>query len=271
MPHLDVDGASIYYETSGTPGSPTLLLIHAGIATLRMWDDQVEALARDHYVVRYDTRGFGLTESQNVVFSNRSDALALLDHLGVHKATVIGASRGGSIALDLALEAPGRVLGVVVIGSGPSGFPEVELTDREDELFDELDDLYEAGDFDELHRREAAFWALGPLRTEDDVDPAFVERAYDLNLANIARIDEEPEPVPLDPPAYERVSDIHAPTLVMVGAHDITPALTQYEYLVTTIPDADGCRFHNAAHLPSVERPEEFERVLTDWLEQHAL
>ncbi|WP_213815351.1 alpha/beta fold hydrolase [Glaciihabitans sp. dw_435] len=271
MPYLDVEGASLYYETDGAADSPCLLLIHAGIASLRMWDPQIAALASDHFVVRLDMRGFGLTESQNIEFSNRADALAVLDHVGVHKATVIGCSRGGGIAIDLTLDSPGRVLGLVVIGSGPSGFPEVELTDREDELFDEVDAAWEAGDWIRQNRLEAALWDFGPERREEDLDPAFVATAYELNAINISHIAEQPIPIGLEPSAYGRVSDIEVPTLVMVGDFDITPALLQYEYLVTTIPHADGCRFPNAAHLPSVEQANEFERVLLDWLGTHGL
>jgi pimeloyl-ACP methyl ester carboxylesterase len=271
MPHLDVNGASLYFETDGSPEHPALLLIHAGIANLRMWDPQIEALAKDHYVVRFDTRGYGRSDTQNVDFSNRADALAVLDHLGVLKATLIGCSRGGSIAIDLALESPGRVLGLVTVGSGPSGFPEVELTDREDELFDGLDEAFDAEEWEKLNRLEAELWDFGPLRDKADLDPAFVETAYALNLANLPHAEENPTPLPLDPPAYGRVTDIVVPTLVAVGDHDITPALTQYEYLVTTIPNADGCRFPDAAHIPSVEQAAEFERVLIEWLAAHSL
>jgi pimeloyl-ACP methyl ester carboxylesterase len=271
MPHLDVNGASLYYETSGDAANPALLLIHAGVASLRMWDPQIDALATDHFVVRFDTRGYGESATQNVEFSNRADALAVLDEVGVLKATLIGCSRGGSIAIDLALEAPGRVRGLVVIGSGPSGFPEVELTDAEDALFDGLDDAFEARDWERLNRLETALWDFGPLRDEADLDPEFVARAYALNRVNLTHVDEEPAPIGLEPPAYGRVSDIAVPTLVVVGDHDITPALTQFEYLVTTIPNADGCRFPDAAHLPSVEQAAEFERVLVEWLGEHGL
>jgi pimeloyl-ACP methyl ester carboxylesterase len=271
MPHLDVNGASLYYETDGGISSPAVLLIHAGVATLRMWDPLVPALAADHFVVRFDTRGYGMTETEDVPFSNREDAIDLLDHLGIARATVIGGSRGGSIALDLAIEHPDRVTGVVTIGSGPGGFPELELTDREDAAFDELDALYEAGDWDELARKEAELWDFGPERTAADLDPGFVELAYALNAVNARHGGEDPTPIPLEPPAYDRVVDIAVPTLVMVGDHDLSPVLAQYEYLVSTIPGADGCRFPDSAHLPSVEQPAEFERILLSWLAEHGL
>jgi 3-oxoadipate enol-lactonase len=271
MAHLEVNGASIYYETDGDPTRPALLLIHAGIANLRMWDPQIAALSADHFVVRFDLRGFGQTETQNVVFSDRADALAVLDHVGVHKAAVIGCSRGGGIAIDLALESPGRVLGIVVVGSGPSGLPEIELTDREDGLADAMDAAFESERWDEVNRLEAEFWDFGPLRSKSDLDPGFVETAYALNAANLPHAEEAPVPTPLEPPAYERVTDITVPALVMVGDHDVTPILAGYEYLVTTLPHADGCRFPDAAHLPSVERADEFERVVVGWLAEHSL
>ncbi|TBN58071.1 alpha/beta fold hydrolase [Glaciihabitans arcticus] len=271
MPYLELSGARLYYETAGTPGSPALLLIHAGIANLRMWDPQVEALAAGHHVIRFDTRGYGLTESQDVLFSNRADAIALLDELGVSRATLIGCSRGGSIAIDTALEFPTRVAGLVTIGSGPSGHPAVDLTDREEELFTALDEVEESGDWEKLLRLEAELWDFGPLREAEDLAPTFVLKAYELNLANLPRTGEAPMPIPLDPPAYGRVDAIAVPTLVIVGDHDITPAIVQYEYLLSSIPDAAGIRYPDAAHIPSVEHPERVEWDLLHWLELHNL
>ncbi len=271
MPHIDVPGASLYYETSGSVSAPALLLIHAGIANLRMWDPQVEALAKDHFVIRFDTRGFGQTETQDVEFSNRADALAVLDHLGIRTATLVGASRGGTIAIDMALESPERVRGLVTIGSGPSGFPEIELSEAEDAMFDELDAAFEAGDWHELARLEVRLWSFGPLRREEDLDPEFVATAYELNRVNAVHAEEDPTPIPLDPPAFDRVGEITVPTLVTVGEYDLTEILAEYEYLLSTLPNVTGCTFREAAHLPSVERADEFTRVLTDWLAQHRL
>ncbi|TFB98965.1 alpha/beta fold hydrolase [Cryobacterium sp. HLT2-28] len=271
MPHLTVPGASLYYETDGHASAPALLLLHAGIANLRMWDPQIAALAAGHFVIRFDSRGFGQTSTEDVAFSNRADAVAVLDHLGVAAATLVGCSRGGSIAIDLALEHPDRVTGLVTIGSGPSGFPEVELTEAEDALFDELDRAFDVKDWHRLARLEVALWAIGPLRTEADLDPEFLSTAYALNRVNVVHAEENPLPIPLEPPASIRVVDIEVPALVTVGEFDITPALAQYEYLLSTLPQATGCTFRNTAHLPSAERPAEFERVLLAWLAENRL
>ncbi|TFB75358.1 alpha/beta fold hydrolase [Cryobacterium glaciale] len=271
MPRLDVPGASLYYETQGDPDSPALLLIHAGIATLRMWDPQVAALAAHHYVIRFDTRGFGQTTTENVEFSNRADATALLDHLGVARATLIGCSRGGTIAIDLAVASPERVAGLVTIGSGPSGFPDVELTEKEDALFDKLDAAFTARQWPRLARLEVTLWAVGPTRKAADVDPAFLALAQELNLRNVIHATETPLSLPLEPPALDRVSDIDIPALITVGELDVTSALAHYEFLLEMLPQASGCTFRGTAHLPSVEHPLEFQRVLVSWLATNSL
>lgn len=271
MPHASVPGGRLYYELDGDASDPTLLLIHAGIATLRMWDPIVGPLSRGHQVVRFDTRGFGETESDDVEFSNRDDALRLLDQLDIERATVIGASRGGQIALDLAVEHSDRLSGVVAAGANISGFPEVELSDAEDELFNALDAAWQGEDWPVLMDTEVRMWAVGPARDPGDIDPDFLDTARMLNRLNIARIEQKPVPLALEPPAFDRLVDIELPTLVVVGEYDLTPTLVQFEYLAEQISDADTCRIADAANLPSVERPGAFLACLEPWLERHGL
>jgi pimeloyl-ACP methyl ester carboxylesterase len=80
---LNHNGASLYVESHGSLSNPAVLLIHAGVATLRMWDTAVPWLAHDHFVIRYDARGFGRTTSDTSKFSNHEDVLAVLDHFGI--------------------------------------------------------------------------------------------------------------------------------------------------------------------------------------------
>jgi pimeloyl-ACP methyl ester carboxylesterase len=271
MTFLEVPGGRLYFETVGNPASPAVLLIHAGVATMRMWDPQVAALAQDHFVIRYDTRGFGLTESDSEPFSNRADAAALLDHVGVTHATLVGASRGGSIALDIALDLPGRVSGLVTIGSGPGGFPEQELTAAENSAFERIGAAEEAGDWPLLNRLEAELWDFGATRDASDLDPGFVATAYALNAANLPHASDDLSPVPLLPQAYGRVRNITVPTLIVVGDHDLSETIAQFEFLADTIPNAESHRFADAAHLPNVEAPAEFETLLLEWLKGHQL
>ncbi|MGH2399453.1 MAG: alpha/beta fold hydrolase, partial [bacterium] len=90
---LSVPGAQLYYEVAGAGDS--LVFIHAGVADSRMWDEQFAVFSQRHRVVRYDTRGFGRSKTEDVEFSNHEDLRDLLDHLEIEKASLVGASRAG--------------------------------------------------------------------------------------------------------------------------------------------------------------------------------
>ena len=117
MPIVEVPGARLSYDVAGTPSAPAIVFVHAGVATRAMWDPQFDDLARDHYVIRYDTRGYGESPGDDVEFADRTDLVAVLDAAGAATACLVGCSRGGRIALDVALDAPERVTGLVTIGS----------------------------------------------------------------------------------------------------------------------------------------------------------
>jgi pimeloyl-ACP methyl ester carboxylesterase len=267
---VEVPGARLSCDVAGDPTSPAILFVHAGVATRAMWDPQFDDLARDHYVVRYDTRGYGASPGADIPFADRRDLIAVLDALGVTRATFVGGSRGGRIALDAALDEPGRVTGLVTIGSTPGGQDQGGATDLELEMLAQMREASEAGDVDALVRIEVAYWDLGPSRDVDDVEPEFLQRAIELNVGaahwDFAGLDQ-----PLDPPAVSRLHEITVPALVVVGELDVTESKLGYELLMDGLPNAEGLRFVDAAHLPSVERAEQFTSDLRAWLGAHGL
>lgn len=271
MPLLAVPGAELAYDAQGPASAPAVVLLHSGVATMRMWEPQLGALAAGHRVVRLDLRGFGATTHEDVPYSNRADVRAVMDHLAVPSATVVGAGRGATIALDLALESPDRVDGVVLVGGGPSGFAASSLTEEEHRRFDELDAAAGAGDRHALVRLETALWAAGTLRLESDLDPDFVAFAHELAAPNAAKPEGVGAAEPLRPPAVDRLTELTAPALVMVGEYDLSPARAQYAHLLEALPDATGFCFQDAAHLPNLEHPGKFTHVLLDWLTERGL
>lgn len=138
-------------------------------------------------------------------------------------------------------------------------------------MWDLIDAAFAVEDWPLLTDLEVRLWSIGPTRDESTLDPDFVDLAYLLHRANLVHAGEKPKPIPLEPPAYDRVVDITVPTLVTVGDDDLSETLVAFEYLATSIPTADSVRFADTAHLPSVERAAEFNRVLADWLTEHSL
>ena len=176
--YVDVPGGRLYYEVDGS--GPALTLIHAGVAHLRMWDEQVAAWRNRWRVIRYDTRGFGRTLSEDVPYSNRDDLRRLLDHLGVERTHLLGLSRGASIALDFTLEHPERVAALVWIAGGVGGHegPDAGVD------WDAVEKLYEEKRFDELVERETQIWTDGLGQPPDRVDPDVRRRMIEWNMDN---------------------------------------------------------------------------------------
>ena len=116
----EVNGTGLYYEVEGE--GDHLVLVHDGLLGSRIWDDQFEAFAQRYTVTRYDARGYGRSETPSEEFSDVGDLHSLLRFLGVEKAHLIGSSNGGRIAVDFALEWPGMVATLVLVGPSLSGY-----------------------------------------------------------------------------------------------------------------------------------------------------
>ena len=105
--YIEVPGGKIYAEADGD--GPPVVFVHAGVAHLRMWDEQVAALRDAYRVIRYDTRGYGKTRvADDAPYSNSGDLGLVMDHFNVDSAHVAGLSRGAQIALDFAVNEPTR-------------------------------------------------------------------------------------------------------------------------------------------------------------------
>src|SRR5918911_2986567 len=108
-----------WYEVSGS--GPAVGLLHEGIADSRMWVHQLPVLEPELTVVRIDQRGFGRSPLPSGRFSHVDDVVSVLDELGLERASVVGASFGGRVALELAGAHPERVERLLARPPGPRG------------------------------------------------------------------------------------------------------------------------------------------------------
>jgi pimeloyl-ACP methyl ester carboxylesterase len=260
---VETNGARIYYEADGS-GHP-LVLVHAGIANLRMWDEQVPIFARHYRVIRYDTRGWGRTETEQVEFSNRADLAAVLDHLGEQSAFLLGLSRGGSIVLDFALDYPERTNALIVAAGGVGGF-ETEESPEEEAIWQEAERHEQAHDWAWLADFETRFWVDGASQPAGRADPAIRARVHDWILTTYEAEKNEGKPQRMDPPAAGRLADLRAPTLVMVGDLDERSTQLSCRHLAEAVPGARLELFRGAAHMLNLEQPEHFNRLVLDFL-----
>ena len=120
--YADVNGLHLYYETYGS-GAP-LVLLHGGMLTIDLnFATLIPTLAQTHTVIGVEMQGHGRTANidREITYPNlASDVVALLDHLGIERATVLGHSMGGGVALELAVSHPDRVSAIVPISASVS-------------------------------------------------------------------------------------------------------------------------------------------------------
>ncbi len=253
-------GAYIAYDVTGS--GPALLLLHAGLGDRRMWDDQIPAFAAHFTVIRFDARGFGETIMPPTPYSPSGDAFALLDHLGIERAHLVGVSMGSQTAIEMAVAAPERISALVAVAArtGTPVSPALRAG------WDHVNELFEAGDIAAAVEYELRMWVDGPDRGPEEVDPRMRERVREMNAALFARDDDEGEELPLDPPAADRLAQITAPTLIVYGDKDLMDVRQAAAPLAAAIPGARLVVIPDAAHLPQMERPEEFNRVVLEFL-----
>jgi pimeloyl-ACP methyl ester carboxylesterase len=200
-------------------------------------------------------------------FSHHEDLHALLDSLDVEQAHLVGCSMGGGAVLDFALEYPQRVRNLILVGSAVGGFTPDFDPPRQ---WDELVAADEAGDLERISELEVEIWVVGPERSPDDVEAPVRDLVREMNLIALqneaAELGEEWEP---EPPAADRLPDIQAPTLLIVGDEDQPRVFAAADLLEKELPNVRKVVMHGTAHLPNMEHPEGFNRIVLDFLQGH--
>jgi 3-oxoadipate enol-lactonase len=245
------------------------VLIHEGICDSRMWDPQWETFTRAHRVMRYDQRGFGRsTLEPGGPYSDGRDLVELIEQHGLESVSLVGVSVGGRIALEVAVARPELVDALVLVGSGLPGHgwsDDMSAADAEEEA------ALERGDLDAAVEVTLRTWVDGPRRSPDQVDPSvrakvaeMQRRAYELQLPVLDAIEEEL----LVDGLPERLGDVTAPTLVLVGEEDVPDIHRIADRLEREIPGARRASIADAAHVPSMERPREFDELVLGFIDQ---
>lgn len=252
-----VEGGHLAYAFAGA--GPTLVLINGGGMDFRQWDLVVPALARECRVLRFDPRGWGGSSAPSAPYSNADDLAALLDALDVERATVLGCSFGGSVAIDFALAHPERVEALILLGAALGGFPwSQEFIERERRF-----NMAPEAERVELVLDDAHF--LPQARTDARLRErgrALLEENRQLYRSDFSLLR------PLDPPAIERLGEIRVPALVLAPELDHPDVLAIARLLADRIPAARSLSIPGAGHMAHLEQPEAVTRAVLSFLRE---
>jgi 3-oxoadipate enol-lactonase len=237
---LPVGADKIWAEDSGGSG-PVLVLLHEGVGDSRMWDPVWSDLASACRVIRYDVRGFGRSPAATEEFTLLGDLLTVLDHFDVTAAHVTGCSMGGGTALEFALAEPGRMTSLVLLCPAIGGYAYPETP----ELDAACEALAEAGDDEGIVHLLLEVWG----RAGDDPIVADLMRSA-------MRAWEGEEQFELDgEPTLDRLGEVRAPTVLMVGDVDDASLIASNEEAAQRIPGCELIRMPGVDHYPTVRAP----------------
>lgn len=266
VPATGFTPSGIAFDFVATSGIP-IVLIHAGIADRRMWDPQWPQLTSARSAVRLDLRGFGRSTTEpNGEWSHVTDVLETLRHLGVERVHLVGASFGAGVAVEVALTAPELVESLLLCP--PGGSLLATLTPDLEHFFDAERDALSRDDLDAAVDANIDAWVVGPRRSASDVDPGVIAavRAMQRRAFDVAASWQGDTPqVELEPPALDRLSEIAARTLVLVGGHDLETTDDAAARVIDGIAGARRIDWPDVAHLPTLEKPQAFLDILMDW------
>ncbi|GHC67824.1 alpha/beta fold hydrolase [Streptomyces flavofungini] len=247
-----VDGGEVWARDEGDPAGPglPLVLLHPGIGDSRIWDGVVPALTGRRRVIRYDARGFGRSPTPTTSYSQRRDALAVLDRFGIERAVLAASSMGGATSLSVALAEPDRVAGLALIAPGVTGASGL----KPPEVMVEIEQLAKAGDMDGLVAMALRLWASAdpapdgaPARQLRGAIPAwFTTYAHDV----------------ADPPAYDRLGEVAAPCVLALCERDQPAVIAVNEEMAARIPDCRLVRLADCDHFPTLREPGTVARLI---------
>lgn len=246
-----VNGTRLHYQVAGA--GPPLVLIHGHGLDRRMWGDQFAHFTAYHHVVRYDLRGFG--KSAHVgedLYTHEDDLAALLNHLAIARAAILGFSSGGGVAIDFALAYPTMTRALIVVDAALGGHAWSEDWNVRWKALRQT-----ASDRGVPAANEG--WRAHPLFAPANEHPAVAAQLRQM-IADYSGWhwgNRDPQRRH-DPPAAGRLREITAPTLVFLGERDLPDFHAIAARIAENIPDARTIILPGVGHMTNMEAPERF-------------
>jgi pimeloyl-ACP methyl ester carboxylesterase len=255
---MDVDGGKIYYEMAGS--GEVIVLVHDGSLHNVTWDEQFFPFADNYKVIRYDRRGYGKSSFPEKPYSNVEDLNAVFNFFKVKRAAVFGMSAGGGLAIDFTLEYPEKVTSLVLVGAVVSGYG---YTDHFLSRGGRLDTAV----FNNPEKLIDYMFKKDPYTIYSE-NREVKQKALKWMLANPHNYDFTKNRLNIGPkrPALGVLGEINVPVLIVVGEYDIPDVHSHAGAIEAGIKNSERVVIKNAAHLVPMEKPDEFNRLVLDFL-----
>lgn len=258
MTTFDFRGHSIFYRVEGPPDAPAVVLTHGGLLDHRSWDTQVEALKDRHRILVWDLPGHGRSDSiPNFDTELGADVLvALMDHVGMSRAALVGLSAGGWIIQEVGVRYPERVRGLACIATTPLTR---SMMPRPVEWL-----LKNSANLMRLFPYRLLLWGIARIFTQESMVRSYVreaagqvdKRSFLAFWAGVTRS-----------LRWEPDHQLPRPLLIARGQHDLIGAVRVLsDRWRRACPDAEYAIIPGAGHLANQDSPALTNNLLDDFL-----
>src|SRR3972149_433032 len=262
MPLIKISSVGLHYELDGE--GPAVVFLNGLTMDMNGWYFQGSAFTERYKVLRYDCRGQGQSDKPDMDYSHEmhaNDLKNLMDELGIKKAHIVGISNGGMIAQHFTLRYPEKIAGVFI-----------------DYTCSFIDSILEL-----IIKTWIKATEIGGSEFRYDMAlPALFAESYIKKNSEAILVMREnniknnpPKPIInlgkgcLKHNVNDRISDIKAPTLIIVGEEDILIPLKYSKILHERIRGSKLVIFKDCGHVPPIEKPEAFNKVVLEFLKDH--
>ena len=258
--HIELENSRIYVDVRGT--GDAVVLLHGLAFDQRTWDDQMGPLSEHYRVVRIDFHGFGKSSEVRGPYSHAAIVRELMDRLEIERAHIVGHSMGGRIGAEFVQSFAHRAKSLTLVCSDVAGLPFKTLGP----LFGQIFEAGGRGDVAAAKRLFLGLECFEPLRRRPEAHARVLRMVEEYSGWLFCNVRDNPERRP-QPATAEVLADFRLPVLVVVGESDAADFREIGDEVVRRVPGAKQCVVANAGHIPNLEQPEEFNRVLLEFLD----
>ncbi len=256
---VTVPNGELYLEKLGK-GRP-LILIHAGFSDHRDWANQMKSFGENYQTIAYDQRGSGNSSPITTAFSPADDLKAIMKHLNLEKAVLIGHSIGGAIAIDFALQYPDKVLGLVLVASGVNGYQwSKNYLDWMQSIWstpqpETMTELFLSAPFYKIGMKEPIIKSENEIITKENFSKVLTWQTFDVRDVHW-----------FFPEAHTKLKDLKSPTLVVYGDKDSEDIQKIADIFEKNIKNVKTDMIKDVDHLLNFEKPEELNNLILNFL-----
>jgi pimeloyl-ACP methyl ester carboxylesterase len=263
--YADVNGTRLYYEILGF--GQVLVLIHGFSLDCRQWNDQIEFFSKYFKVIAYDLRGFGRSATPtDAKYSHAEDLKALLDHLGIGKAHILGHSYGGRVSIAFAILYPDRTLSMIGADPALEGFDSDDPDTQE--LFTLIGEVWNTGPKSGVEAAKKLWYNFKPmeLALNNPTVSGPLRKIID-DYSGWHWINEDMYQ-PLNPPAIEQLPRIKSPVLLLIGELNQSIYHLVSDFMMENIANSKREFIIDTAHMSNMEDPDQFNSKLLKFLQE---